>query len=221
MKLVAYIRTSTARQSLGLEAQSEIINRAAKWGGHEIAATFSEQESGHDDNRAEFLKAIAACKAQGALLCVAKIDRMSRNETFSFAVRDELEAIGLQVFEAESGRVLTPFEFGLKVVFAADERRKISQRTREALAALKASGVKLGAPNATFSEDQRAAALEARRKASRENECNRRAYYFASLAKGLPLKYIAIKLNEGGFTTAKGGQWNGNQVRRLLDMFEG
>lgn len=219
MRLISYIRTSTAKQSLGLEAQQAIIEKAAAYSGHEIVATFIEQLSGKDDSRAKFLEAIEACKAEGASLAVAKIDRLARHAAFAFFVRDELEKEGLSIFEAESNRVLGFLEFGFKVVFAQDEAKKISQRTKEALAVKKAKGEKLGSPkDQDFCKAMNKASVAARRSEALGNADNKKALAFITLAKGLSLRVIAEKLNEAGFTTARGGKWTAMQVSRLKDL---
>lgn len=234
MKLVAYIRTSTSKQCLGLEAQQAIIERAAQLGQHEVIATYLEQESGKNNEREEFDKALADCFSLGAFLCVAKIDRLSRDEVFAFTVRKELEARSLKVFEAESGRICEGLEFGFKVVFAGDEGRKISQRTREGLAAKKAQleayneahGLKkgdegykrLGAPNASLSDQQRRSSAENRRATALANNTQALKFIF-KYCTGLTLTQTAKDLNEIGIKTAKGGLWSATQVSRLLDMY--
>lgn len=219
MKVIAYIRTSTKRQNLGLEAQREIIDRAAAYCGAEVLGYYTEQEHGTDDTRAEFAAALQSCKDNAALLCVAKVDRLSRNEKFSFAVRDELARLGLNIFEAESGRVLSPLEFGFKVVFAADELRRNRARTSEALQAKKAQGFKLGRPNATFTDEQREHSKAARRDIAKANPANRRAFALISTAQGLTLQAAADLLNVNGFQTPNGCNWSPTQVARLKALF--
>jgi DNA invertase Pin-like site-specific DNA recombinase len=79
---VAYIRTSTTRQNLGLDAQAAAITAFAGLHGFEIAATFSEQESGSDDHRPELAAALDQAKKLKAPIIVAKLDRLSRDVAY-------------------------------------------------------------------------------------------------------------------------------------------
>lgn len=214
-KYILYTRVSTQKQGLGLEAQRSAAYTYISANGGEIIGEYQEKESGKKDDRPQLAAALADCKRNDATLIIAKLDRLSRKVSFIFSLRDsgaKFLALDLPDFNTMS--------LAIYASMAQHERELISQRTTAALQELKRKGRKLGAPNATFTDDMRKASVEARRSASLSNERNRRAYYYASLAKGLPLAQIAIKLNEGGFKTAKGGKWHGNQVRRLLDMFE-
>ena len=100
---------------------------------------------------------------------------------------------------------------------AQQEREYISQRTKAALAALKSKGVKLGAPNAHFSDVQRSMALSRRKNNSRNNEANRKAYAILSIMSGNWTDKAKF-LNKNGFKTSKGGIWRPQQVQRLVEM---
>ena len=100
---------------------------------------------------------------------------------------------------------------------AQQEREYISQRTKAALAALKSKGVKLGAPNAHFSDDLRKLALSRRKTNSVNNEANRKAYAIVSIMSG-NWSDKARFLNNNGFKTSRGGVWRPHQVKRLVDM---
>lgn len=234
MKLIAYIRTSTSKQCLGLEAQQALILRAAEIGQHEILATYIEQESGKNNEREEFDKAINDCLSLGASLCVAKIDRLSRNAAFALTIRERLAAHQLSVFEAESGRTCEGIEFGFKVVFADDEGKKISQRTKQALAAKKeqykayneANGLKkgdegyksLGAPNSGFSREQIDNSRKNRLATAVANNAQALKFIF-KYCQGLTFAQTARDLNEIGIKTVSGKTWSAIQVSRLLDMY--
>jgi DNA invertase Pin-like site-specific DNA recombinase len=102
---------------------------------------------------------------------------------------------------------------------AQQEREYISQRTKAGLAVLKKRGVKLGAPNATFTPEMREKALEKRRKNTVANEANKRAYAIASVLTG-KWEERSRYLNSNGFLTAKGKLWTGYQVRLLVESFQ-
>ena len=100
--------------------------------------------------------------------------------------------------------------------FAEEEGRKISQRTKDALAVAKARGTKLGKPeNLTEA---------ARVKGAGENR-NQAVTAYALISplvkslrtEGLSFGAIADRLNEKGYTTRTGSTWSAMQVKRVLD----
>ena len=157
---IAYIRVSTARQGksgLGLEAQQAALARFAEAEDFEIGQTFSETESGKhdDDHRPQLNAALASARKLGAPILVAKLDRLSRDVHFiSGSMKHRVPFI-----VAELGTDTDPFMLHLYAALAEKERALISRRTKDALAAAKARGVKLGGLNAKGIANQ-AAALE-------------------------------------------------------------
>jgi DNA invertase Pin-like site-specific DNA recombinase len=85
-RFVAYLRVSTVRQGrsgLGLDAQREAVRAfVASRNGKIIAPEFVETESGKRNDRPKLRAALVRCKATGATLVVAKLDRLSRNAAF-------------------------------------------------------------------------------------------------------------------------------------------
>lgn len=207
---ILYTRVSTKRQGLGLEAQRTTAMDFIARNGGKIVAEYSEKESGKINERPQLMEALAHCKRIGATLLIAKLDRLSRNGAFLVSLKDS--GINFRAVDLPDFNTMTLYIFaGL----AQQEREMISERTKKALSELKAKGVKLGAPGATITNEMRSAALASRRDSARNNEHNKRAWALVSLCKGLPFAAIASKLNEAGFTTAKGGQWSAVQIQRL------
>jgi len=98
---------------------------------------------------------------------------------------------------------------------AEKEAKMISTRTKEALMAAKARGVKLGTPrNPTPKTRQRGAdagwwrAVEAYRLVS--------GYIQLLRSQGLSLQQIATRLNAEGHLTVMGKHWQPTQVRNVL-----
>lgn len=91
VKFVAYLRVSTARQGrsgLGLEAQRQaVLAFVEARAGKIIPPEFVETESGKRNDRPQLQAALARCKATGATLVVAKLDRLSRNAAFLLTMR--------------------------------------------------------------------------------------------------------------------------------------
>ncbi|MVM42326.1 resolvase [Spirosoma sp. HMF3257] len=208
---VAYYRVSTKKQGesgLGLEAQRTSVAGFVKGA---IIAEFTEVESGKRDQREQLVLAIDQAKKSGAILVIAKLDRLSRNASFIFALRDS--GVNFQCVDIPEANTLT---IGIFATLAQHERELISQRTKAALDAKRAQGVKLGKPeNLTAEAQAKGVAGNVRRAASNEN--NRRASSMIALMRlaGKNYSEIALELNKSGFRTAKGGQFQATQVIRL------
>jgi len=108
----------------------------------ELAADFTETESGKSDlNRPALQEALAACRRWQATLVIAKLDRLSRDAHFLTGLHNAgVKFVAVDMPEANE-MVVT-----IMAAVAQAERRMISERTKAALAAAKARGVKLGTP---------------------------------------------------------------------------
>lgn len=206
---IAYYRVSTERQGqsgLGLEAQQAAVKAYAD----SIIHSFTEIESGKNDDRPQLAAAIALCKATGAALLIAKIDRLSRQAAFLLTLRDS----GVQIVAADMPHAGT-LEFGIRAVVAQHEREEISRRTRAALQAAKARGVRLGSSNPAIGAAAGNAAIQARAKAFAVNMQPILAQIRA--AGCTSLRDIAQALQARGIKTARGGTvWHASQVANLL-----
>src|SRR5438477_9726116 len=142
---VAYYRVSTARQGqsgLGLDAQRQAVcDYLAGQAGSQLIAEFTEIESGKRNNRPELEAALAMCKRAKATLVIAKLDRLARNLAF---IANLMES-GVD-FLATDNPHATKLMVHMLAAFAEHEREQISARTKAALAAAKARGVRLGYP---------------------------------------------------------------------------
>lgn len=142
---ITYVRVSTQKQGksgLGLEAQQALIQRFADQEGFEITQTFTEVQSGKDDDqkRPQLHAALEAARKAKAPVIVAKLDRLSRDVHFiSGLMKHKVSFI-----VADLGADTDPFMLHLFAALAEKERRLISQRTKDALAAAKAKGKQLG-----------------------------------------------------------------------------
>lgn len=203
-RYVAYLRVSTDKQGrsgLGLAAQQEAVRQFARMrGGEIIAPEYVEVETGKDDNRPELAKAIKRCRATGAVLLVAKLDRLSRDAAFLLTLqKGDVKFVAANLPSADETTV------GFMAIIAQHEAKAISNRTKEALAATKARGTKLGgfrenAPDIGQYQKQGVRALK--RKADAEAELVRE--YIEPLAtEGLTLRAIADQLNASGTLTPR------------------
>src|ERR1700749_962142 len=147
--IVAYIRVSTSQQGrsgLGIEAQRGALARFAGEAGYEIVAEFVEVETGKGadalDRRPQLAAALSNARRQRCPVAVAKLDRLSRDVHFISG----LMAHRVPFLVAELGPDVDPFILHLFAALAEKERAMIATRTKAALAAAKARGVKLGGP---------------------------------------------------------------------------
>lgn len=154
-QVIGYVRVSTdgqAESGAGMAAQRSAIQEACQVRSLVLSRLYEDAgfSAANLDRPAlsDALAALATRKADG--LIVAKLDRLSRS-LLDFAQLMELAraqgwaliALDLGVdTTTPSGELLA----GVLASFAQFERRLISQRTREGLAAKRAAGVTLGRP---------------------------------------------------------------------------
>src|SRR5947209_267410 len=158
-QVVAYYRVSTDKQGqsgLGLEAQRHAVMSYLNGGSWQIVAEFTEIESGKRSDRPELDKAFATARLHRCSLVIAKLDRLSRDAHFLLG----LEKAGIDFVAADMPNA-NRLTVGIMAMVAEEERRMISKRTKEALAAARARGTKLGGDRGVV-PSQKARALAAR-----------------------------------------------------------
>jgi DNA invertase Pin-like site-specific DNA recombinase len=215
---VSYYRVSTARQGrsgLGLEAQRAAVASYIASAGGEVVAEFTEIESGKRADRPEVRRAIDHARRTGSILLVAKLDRLSRDVHFLTG----LEKAGVE-FVAADMPVANRLTVHIMAAVAQAEREMISKRTREALAAAKARGVKLGGPNGIepirMAGKGTVAALAAVKAGAERRAQDLASTVMAIRAAGATsLQQVADELNRQRIRTARGGSWHAATVRRL------
>ena len=215
---IAYLRVSTQRQQrsgLGIEAQRVAIARFAEVEGLSIVREFVEAETGKGadaiDRRPQLAAALASAKSAKSSVVVSKLDRLSRDVAFVSG----LMAQRVPFMVAELGRDADPFMLHLYAALAEKERRLISERTRAALSAKKASGIKLGNPRNVAEAGE----------LGRERQTASADEFAASLApiihtlRGsgvLTLEATTQALNQRGIRTSRGGRWHASSVQNLV-----
>lgn len=204
---IAYYRVSTSRQGesgLGLDAQVAAVTNFCDSNSGSVLHQFREVESGRRRDRPELSKAISLCKKHDAVLLIAKLDRLARNVHFiSGLLESGIRFVAVDMPNADR------FMMHVYAAVAEEEARRISDRTRSALAAAKTRGVKLG--------------VNGKRLAARHRqEANEFAQQYGSeiehLRTTLQLSYRAVAEHLNKTQTIpnrNGGKWHGNSVHRL------
>ena len=214
-EIISYLRVSTGRQGrsgLGLEAQRAAVARFAEAEGLALAAEHVEVESGKGaedalERRPKLAAALAEARRRKCPVVVAKLDRLSRDVAFISG----LMAKRVPFVVAELGNDVDPFLLHLYAALAQKERALISRRTREALAAAKARGVRLGNPRGAESVPIARAALMA----AADARANALRPVLTELA-GKPLWTIAAELDRRGHASPSGKPWSAAGVRNVL-----
>ena len=138
-------------------------------------------------------------------IVIATLSRLSRDAAFVLTLMKDT-TIRFKVAAMPSADNL---QLGIYAVLNEEERRQVSVRTKAALAAAKARGVKLGNPQL--------AELNRNRKRAARNFADQHSKLIWSLRnKGKTLREICSVLNDAGMTTANGGVFHPVQVTRIL-----
>lgn len=211
-KFVTYYRVSTRRQGasgLGEEAQREAVVQILNGGGWEVVGEFREVESGKksEEERPQLAAALALCKKSGAMLLVAKLDRLARNVHFiSGLMRSGVKFVAVDLPDAND------LTLHIMASFAEHEAKRISERTRDALKAAKACGVVLGKAGPANLKPN----IEARQAIADAFTLKLKGQIDGFQARGLSQRQMVDELNSVGIKTARGGTWTQTQVQRLI-----
>jgi DNA invertase Pin-like site-specific DNA recombinase len=205
---VAYYRVSTQKQGrsgLGLEAQRKAVLAFADSEGLKVTAEFTEIETGKGQDaltrRPRLAEALNAARKMKCSICVAKLDRLSRDVAFI----SSLMAQRVPFIVAELGRNADPFLLHIYAALAEQERRMISQRTRAGLAAAKERGVVLGNPEQARANRTAAAARDAALKPILDE------------LHGSSAGALARELNVRGIPSPRGGTCSAKTTIRVME----
>lgn len=212
IKYVVYYRVSTKKQGesgLGLEAQQrdiEIFLERYSSTPYEVLQTFTEVESGKVDTRPILQAAMALAKKHKAVLLVSKLDRLSRDVEFIAGVIKRCDVKVACMPNADR------FQLHIYAALAEQEREFISQRTKQALQAAKARGVKLGGLRDETMKRNEVWIEQADSFAEKHRKLLK-----SLVAQELSLRDIAASLNESGLRTTTGKEFGPVQVSRMIE----
>lgn len=217
-RFIAYYRVSTARQGrsgLGLEAQKHAVSEYLNGGKWKLIAEVTEVESGKRSDRPALANALSLCRLHKATLVVAKMDRLARNLHFITSLMQS----GVD-FVACDIPVANKLTVHILAAVAEAEAEAISARTKAALAAAKARGVKLGGDRGNFGRARRkgpSVSATVRSEQAKQRAADILPIIRKIQAEGtVTLLGIASALNARGIPAARGGEWSAVQVRRVL-----
>ena len=214
-KYVSYLRVSTKLQGesgLGLEAQRLAVETWLNGGSWRLVEEVVEVESGKSHrNRPGLTRALDACRRYGAKLIISRLDRLSRDPVFLLSLRDA--GIDFTAVDMPNANRMT---VGVMALVAEQEREAISARTKAALTAAKARGVKLGNPKGTKVKyaDIGSARGSATNAANARDFAERLRPVLDEL-EGLSARAAAAELDRRGYATARGGKW---AARSVIDV---
>lgn len=211
-KFISYVRVSTQKQGvsgLGLEAQQQAVAAYVGSQGGELVGEYVEVESGRktDKQRPKLAEALAACKKHKAVLVVAKLDRLARNVHFiSGLMEAKVRFVALDMPEANE------LTLHVMAAFAEHEAKRISERTKAALAVAKGRGVVLGAAGPANLRPN----VEERQAKSQAFAKSLSGVLAGFKQQGMSQRQMVEELNKLGIKTSRGGQWSLIQVQRVL-----
>lgn len=204
----AYLRVSTQRQGLsglGLDAQRSAIIALI---GDVDFVEFIEVESGKKASRPQLQAALAHCRKSKAQLVIAKLDRLARNVHFvSGLMESGVDFVAADMPQADR------FMLHIFAAMAEEEGRRISERTKSALAAAKARGVELGSNGVILAKENRAQAVNFA-------EALRPIVERLPNLPNLSLRLIADNLNAAAIPTSTGGRWHAASVGRMMKRLD-
>ena len=204
---ITYLRVSSSRQAasgLGLEAQREAVAIFAASRQITVLAEFVEVESGKNDARPELAAALAHARKLGAVLLIAKLDRLARSVAFLSALMES----GAD-FKAVDMPDANKFVLHIMAAVAEFEREQISARTKAALAAAKARGIKLGVYSQVLAKQRIEDATQFAKSVEKSE-----GDIFADRTQ--TVREVAQALNARGVLSREGGQWAVGNTGRLL-----
>jgi len=221
MRFVAYYRVSTDKQGrsgLGLEAQRAAVAAHVAGAHGAVAAAFVEVESGRKKDRPQLAAALAAARAHRAVLVIAKLDRLARNVHFVSGLMES----GVEFIAADMPTV-NRLTVHILAAVAEEEARMISARTKAALAAAKARGVRLGNPNLAAGSPAQARAANAVKTGRAQARAADVLPFIeqARRAGAITLQQFADALAARGVPTpsGRGGRWHPVQVARIVGRY--
>jgi DNA invertase Pin-like site-specific DNA recombinase len=218
VEFAAYYRVSTERQGrsgLGLEAQRNAVQQFLIGSQGKLVAEYTEIETGRRRDRPQLQLALDLCAKRRVCLVIAKLDRLARNVAFvSSLLESRIRFVATDMPEADVSFLQ------MAAVFGEWEARRISERTKAALAAAKVRGATLGWASPSRHGEQQDASkrgIAAIRDSAARFAANTLPVVESIQRSGVTtLSGVADALNARGVRTSRGGRWHPTTVRNLM-----
>ena len=212
-RFVAYRRSSTPQQTIGLEMQQTAIDqyvhrnhgKLIDW--YQDVGSASPTQSRLPKQQPQLVRAISRARAENALLIVARLDRLTR----STAVLALLLESGPRLLVVETPNA-SPFVLQIYAAAAEEYRRQVSRRVKAGIKAAQAKGrdthlhaYKSGLGN----------------RAAHKRYADQIRPVIESIRRGRRLSQgdVAAELNRRGLRTVRGGPWTEDAVAILWEWF--
>jgi DNA invertase Pin-like site-specific DNA recombinase len=217
MNVIGYIRVSTedqAREGVSLEMQRDRIHKWADLNEGQVVAVYEDAGISGTDMERPGLEAALSAATEGTAFVAYSISRIARSTIGMIEIAQRLKYQGADLVSI-SERIDTTSAAGMMMfrmlaVLAEFERDQISERTKAALAKLKANGKKLGSPHPERGgEAMRLAAIE------------REAPYLIAIRGCHTLAEATERLNGIGAKTAEGRAFTRASVSRMIRRVHG
>jgi len=216
MKALGYVRVSTDKQGISLEAQAEKIKAMSLVQGTELIDTIVDSESAKSLNRPGMAKLLAMVdKGKVQAIIVAKLDRLTRSVKDLCELLERFERRGVALISVaeslDTGSAAGRLVLNIMAAVSQWEREAIGERTRDALRHKRTNGERVG--NIQFGyrlcADRRHVEPDPGEQAVLTEIQNLRQ-------SGQTLRGIAAALNHRALRTRRGSAWRLEHVARIL-----
>ena len=216
-RYVAYYRVSTGRQGrfgFSVEAQRAAVKDYLASNPGVVIAEFSEAVSGRRNDRPALSKALSLCRIARAKLVIARLDRLSRNvEMIARLMESGLEFVAADFPHANR------FTIHILAAVAEYESHLNSERTKEAIAARRERGARMGSPvyNGTrcFPPGCQRASAIVRKGRSEARARDLAPLVWKAVAEGKSMSVVAEEFNESGIAPPARAPWSKNSIWRI------
>ena len=219
-RYVAYYRVSTGQQresGLGLESQQAQVRDYLSANHGRLIGEYLETVSGRKNDRPQLAMALTTCRIMGAILVIARLDRLSRN----VAMIARLMESGLDLVAADFPHA-NKFTIHVLAAVAEYESPIQSERMKAVLAALKQRGIKVGNtkrdPTRQFPPGCQQASARARRARAEARRSDLAPLVWQSIAEGKSYRVIADEFNQTGVAPTRRTKWTKHAVWRIASL---
>src|SRR5579864_2906890 len=215
MKAIGYVRVSTDKQGISLEAQAEKIKAMALVQGTELIDTIVESESAKSLNRPGMAKLLAAVdKGKVQAIIVAKLDRLTRSVKDLCELLERFERRGVALISVaeslDTGSAAGRLVLNIMAAVSQWEREAIGERTRDALSHKRSRGERVG--NIAFGYRLGADGKHVEPDPGEQTVLEEIRRLRGS---GVSLRRIAAALNSRALKTRRGTAWRLEHVARI------